>query len=620
MKSKKAASLAIFIIIAILLVGAIVLFFLFKEQLGISTIPREVSQVYDYFSSCVEEETRMAALTMGSQAGYLELPEFEPGSDYMPFSSQLDFMGAVPYWYYVSGNGIAKEQIPSKKKMEEQLRLYLKERIDECSFREFEQSGFTVEKGDIDVGVTIEETKINVDVTMPLTVSFGESKGTRTEHKVEVNSKLGKFYSLASEIYNKEQQTEFLENYGVDILRLYAPVDGSEIGCSPKMWSKLDVRENLTSALEANTRAIKIKGDYYSLGKEENKYFVQDLGERIEEEVNFLYLRDWPMKFEVWPSESNILMAEPVGLQEGLGILGFCYVPYHFVYDFSYPVLIQIYDGEEIFQFPVAVVIDKNTPRQAPDVEGLPEVVPELCEHKLTEMKVYTYDTQLDPVPARIKYKCFDTSCYIGDSILEGQDAVLAASFPQCINGYIIAEAEGYKTAKFVKSTVESGEAIMVLDKEYNLDLEVTKQGSSLSEEYAIVTFSGEDTITTVYPEQKNIELAEGDYEVRVYVYANSTITLAGSKTEKCVEVAKSGIPGVFGATDEKCFTLEIPEQVVSFAVSGGGTQKYYVTESELQSGKLKIDVSNFGKPTKVEELQENYNKIQTENLDIQFG
>ncbi len=620
-RNKKAASLAIFIIIAILLVGAIVLVYLLRDAFTISTLPKEVRPVYDYFSSCIEEETRMAALTMGSQAGYLQLPEFEPGSDYMPFSSQLDFMGAVPYWYYVSGNGIAKEQIPGKKKMEEQLRLYLKERIDECSFSAFEQNGFTVEKGDIDVGVTIEDTKINVDAIMPLTVSFGDRRGTKTEHKVTVDSKLGKFYNLASEIYNKEQKTEFLENYGVDILRLYAPVDGSDLGCAPKVWSKSAVRENLTSALEANTQAIKIKGDYYSLGKEENKYFVQDLGERTEEEVNFLYLRNWPMKFEVWPSESNILMAEPVGLQEGLGILGFCYVPYHFVYDFSYPVLIQIYDGEEIFQFPVAVVIDKNTPRKAPDVEGLPEVVPELCGHKLTKMNISTYNTQLDPVPASIKYKCFDTSCYIGDTVIEGEDAILTANFPQCINGYIIADAEGYKTAKLVQSTVEPSESLLILDKKYNLELEVTKEGSSLNDEYAIVTFTGEDTLTTVYPEQKNIELTAGEYEVKVYVYTNSTITLAGSKTEKCIEVAKSGISGVFGATDEKCFTLEIPEQVVSFAVSGGGTQKYYVTEDpELQSGKLKIDATNFGKPTKVEDLQENYNKIQTEGLDIQFG
>ena len=74
------------------------------------------------------------------------------------------------------------------------------------------------------------------------------------------------------------------------------------------------------------------------------------------------------------------------------------------------------------------------------------------------------------------------------------------------------------------------------------------------------------------------------------------------------------------GATEKKCFTMEIPEQIISFAISGGGTQNYYITESELQEGKITIQTTEFGKPTKVEELQENYKKIQTESLEIYFG
>jgi len=197
---------------------------------------------------------------------------------------------------------------------------------------------------------------------------------------------------------------------------------------------------------------------------------------------------------------------------------------------------------------------------------------------------------------------------------------LLIASFPQCTNGYIIAEAEGYRTAKLIQSTVTPGEAILILDKKYNLELEVNKEGSSLNGEYAIVTFAGEDTYTVVYPEQKNIELTQGNYEVKVYIYANSTIALAGSETEKCVDIAKSGIGGVFGATEEKCFTLEIPEQVVSFAVSGGGLKSITLQNLSWKKASLKIEAANFGKPAKVEELQENYNKIQNENLDIQFG
>lgn len=612
----------IFIIIAIVIVAGIVGYSLLKDRIKVEGLPREVLPVYEYFLSCVEDETKIASFVMGSQAGYLEVPEFEAGSEYMPFSSQLNFLGVgVPYWYYVSGNGIAKEQVPSKEKMEEQMRKYLEERIRECDFSRFELQGFIIGNGEPKVDVNIKENEIEAGIEMPLTVSFGEITARQTSHEIEVRSRLGKFYDIARKIYDKEETEMFLENYGVDVLRLYAPVDGSEISCSPRMWEVDEIKEDLIKGLEANVPAVKVKGDYYYLAGKENKYFVQDLGEDIDVNVNFMYLRDWPMKMEVYPGEDGTLIAEPVGLQEGLGMLGFCYVPYHFVYDVAYPVLIQIYDAEEMFQFPIGIVIDKNNPREALDVEGLPDVVPELCEHKLTEMSVYTYTTSLDPVEAQIKFKCFDTSCYIGETELSGEDAILTANFPQCVNGWVIASAEGYKTKKYLTSSVRGDSVNIILDKKYKLGLEIQKAGRKLDEDYAIVTFSGEDTVTAVYPEQEEVELTEGQYEIKVYVYSNSTINLKGSSTEKCVDVPKSGVWGIFGATEEKCFTLEIPDQVTSAAVSGGGTQNYYITESELQeSSKLVVGADDFGVPSKVEDLQVNYNNVEINGLDMWFG
>ena len=86
------------------------------------------------------------------------------------------------------------------------------------------------------------------------------------------------------------------------------------------------------------------------------------------------------------------------------------------------------------------------------------------------------------------------------------------------------------------------------------------------------------------------------------------------------VEVPKSGIGGFFGFSEEKCFTMNIPEQIVSFAVSGGGTQNYYIGESELEnSKKIIINANDFGVPRKVEDLQINYNKVDSSDLNVQF-
>jgi hypothetical protein len=617
----KKAQLSAFIILAIILVAVVVAFFMLRGKLFEPQIPAEMEPVYSYYLSCIDQETANGASILGEQGGYINLPDFSPGSDYMPFSSQLNFLGmGVPYWYYVSGNGIFEEQIPSKEKMQEELNIYVEENLADCDFSSFEKQGFEVYFNKPSVETTIKDNSILVDVNQDLLIKKEDSSWRSLKHSTFVQSSLGRFYDLAKKIYLNNKQTMFLENYGLDILRLNAPVDGSEIGCSPKIWSINNIRNDLITALEANIPAIKLKGDYYS---KSDPYFVRDIGESVDAEVNFMYSPSWPAKIDVWPNpEDNLLIAEPIGLQEGLGMLGFCYTPYHFVYDFAFPVMVQLYSGAEMFQFPVVVSIDKNKPRQALDASSMPAVVPTLCEHKNTRVSVSTYNTNLDPVNAEIKFKCFDTVCSIGKTQTNNEEAVLLAEFPQCQNGYVIASAPGYKTEKYMLSTIQENSAIILLNKEYNLTIEVQENGGLIaSSKYSVITFTkGEEIKTVSYPDMKDIELTEGEYEIRAYVYTNSNIQLAGSQSQKCVEVPKSGVIGFFGGTEEKCFNFEIPSQIVSFAVSGGGTQGYYISESELAgSKKIIIDATSFGTPAKVEDLQLNYNRVESDGLNILF-
>ncbi len=611
--------LTIFIIMAIVIVAMVAGYYLLKDRINLGGMPKEILPAYDYFLSCVEDETKIASSLMESQAGYLELPEFEAGSAYMPFSSQLNFLGfSVPYWYYVSGNGIAKEQIPSRENMQSQLNKYLKERIKKCDFRSFEAQGFVIEKGEPEVSAVINSGNIKVSVDMQLTISFDNLTASQTKHSVSVDTRLGKFYDTARKIYDKEKSSLFLENYGVDVLRLYAPVDGTEISCSPKVWLQENVKSELKNSLSANVQAIKVKGTYYAAGKE-NKYFVQDTGASVSDNVNFLYSENWPARIEIY--SENPMIAKPIGMEQGMGILGFCYVPYHFVYDVAYPVLVQIYDNEEMFQFPLAVIIDKNKAVKGADTEALPEIVPELCQHKLTEMGVYTYNTKLEPVEADISFKCLDTSCDIGKTEIKERDAALSALFPQCSNGFIVASAEGYAGKKYMVSTVNPGIADIILDKEYKIPLEITIDSKPLSEERAIIEFSGQKSFSLAYPEQKEVSLSEGEYNITVFIYKNTSISFAGSSTTKCIDVPKSGLAGIFGGTKEQCYNIDVPSQTISFAIAGGGKASYYAVESELESAKkLVIKADSLPNPASIEQLQDNYNLLEEKNLWIEFS
>lgn len=611
MKNKK-AQLTIFIIVAILIIALVAGYFILRNTRTQEQIPASIEPVYTTFLSCVEENLLTGISVLESQGGYIQLPEFEPGSKYMPFSSQLDFLGnPIPYWYYVSGNNIQKEQVPTKKQMESQLAEFVEEKIVSCRFDNYYEQGFEITTQTPQAEVSIKDQEVEINLDMNLNIQKEEESTIINSHKIITSSNLGKLYDTAKEIYNKEQETLFLENYGIDILRLYAPVDGVELTCAPLTWSADEVFNKLQEAIESNTQAIKTKSGDYTLTDQKNKYFITDIDTQAD--VRFINSKQWPNSFDVSPSDTNILISKPVGNQQGLGVLGFCYVPYHFVYNMKYPVLAQISLGEEIFQFPMAVVIKGNNPREALEVQAIGAETPEICEFKNTPIEVKTYDTELNQIPADISFECFGTTCDIGKSPLK-------QNFPQCANGYILAKAEGYQDTKHLQSTIEESSANIIMNKLYEKEIQLNLNGNEYTRD-AIITFTSEvSSKTIVFPSQKTIELAEGQYQVQAYIYRNSTIELAETTKQQCVDVPQEGIPGIFGLTTEKCFDITIPSQIISNALYGGGTENYYILESELINTEiLEINTDSLAAPTTIEQLQQNYILFEEKGLDIYF-
>jgi len=611
----KRGQLTIFIILGIVIIGAVVGILIFKDRIISFDIPSNMQPIYTTFLSCLNADVLVGIDVLESQAGYIEVPDFEPGSQYMPFGSQLNFLGnPIPYWYYVSGNNIQKEQVPSKTEMEQQIADFIEREIRDCVFDKYYAQGFEIEQGEPEATVNINDEDIEVDLDMGFNIGFGKESVNVKKHSIEVKSNLGMLYDAAKTIYEKEQSEMFLENYAVDTLRLYAPVDGVEMTCAPLTWSADDVFDKLQEAIEVNTLSLKIKGGDYSLTKKENEYFVIDAD--VDADVRFVNSRDWASGFEVEPVDGSILISKPIGNQPGLGILGFCYVSYHFVYNVKYPVLVQVYSGDEIFQFPVAVVLQGNKPRESLDVDAVEIESPELCEYKNTVVNVKTYDTKLNSVESNISYECFSQVCSIGETI----GGELESAFPQCVNGYIVAKSDGFKETKYLQSTTIPGQAEIILDKLYNKKLQLKLGGNDYNKDAIIHFISDSDSKTVVYPETKSVELSEGQYEVQVYIYKNSSLKLEEFVQEQCMEVPDSGLKGLFGLTEKKCFEIKIPSQIISNALAGGGKENYYILESELaDSDVIEINAGSLATPTSIQQLQDNYLLFETKDLDIAF-
>ena len=625
LKKNKNAQVTLFVIIAILIAGSVGL--IYYLQAKPSAVPAEFQAVENYFTECIKGKMQEGSALLGVQAGYINQPEFEKGSAYMPFSSQLDFFGnAVPYWFYISGNNIIRQQVPSLKEIEKQLASFLQEEVDKCDFSGFEAQGYSISKGKAKATVSIKDSVISADVDAGLVLGKGSTKAKIAKHKAEIKSKLGRFYNLALKIYNQEQSELFLENYTLDILHLYAPVSDVELSCAPKTWLKSQIQNDLQDAISANIASLKIKGSYYKLANANSKYFVVDNAENVNENINFFYSRAFPMRFEVAGENAEetaggeLLLAKPIGTQKGLGILGFCYVQYHFVYDVAFPVLVQVFDDREIFQFPVLVVISKNMPRN-PILSEIPQQTEtELCRYKTTPVKVSTFNSELKPVEADIKFTCFNEECDIGKTKINNDVAELNERFPQCVNGFVTASAGGYADAKLQLSTNQEGMAELILPKLYNLTLDINVGGVPLAkEEQAFITFDSKDEVKSMmFPAQKTVQLKESYYNISVQVFRQGSIDIASYKTTQCVKVPVKGIGGFFGMQREQCYDIELPAQTVTQIISGGGSTAEYITEDMLKNArKISLTASYIPLPKSVDELQDAYSVIEENSIDV---
>lgn len=602
----------IFIIIAILIIAAVGSFFVFKDKLISKNIPSDFEEVYNNFLFCLEEDLSTGINVLESQGGYIYLPEFEAGSEQYPFSSQLNFLGnPIPYWYYVSGNGFEEEQIPTNKEMESQLETFIESKVSNC-FESYEDEGFEISMGEPKANVNINSKKVVLDLDMDFSIAKDDESTVVNSHEVVVNSYLGLIYDSAKEVYRGEQKNLFLENYTIDILNSYAPVDGVEFSCAPEVWSIYDVFGDVQEAVVQNLAVVKTEGN------SDDYFVVETLLNKISNDisVDFRTSLNWPSTFEINPSQGPLLIANPVGNELGLGSLGFCYIAYHFVYDYKYSVMVQLKSETtgEIFQFPIAVVIEGTNPRKSLSGEISSEEEIEICENANTEVEVFVRDSNSNYVDAGISFECMTQTCDIGTA----ENGVLSGLFPQCVNGFVIAQAEGYEDASVQFSTVEQGTLTIFMDKLYEVDLDLQIESSDYNGEALIIFENSEGNSKSVlYPSQKTVELSAGTYDISVSAYTDVSLELGSTTQEFCTEVPRA-IVGVLGLTKEECYEVEVPEQLISKALSGGGTAEYTFSENGLKyADGIVLNAEKFPEPDSLIQIQENYILLENKNLEV---
>ena len=587
----KKAQVTIFIVVAVVIIASVLLAFTLRRELFPATIekvPEKLRPFAEGYSLCLQSLGQEAIQILGARGGYIFLPEREDGSSFMPFGNSLEFLGdEIPYWFYISGNGLEQQRIPSISDMEGHLKRYVEENIDRCDsvITEFTLEGFEIEKrGQASARVKIKEEDVSLRVFMPLNIRLQDTRARVDVYDLNLEKALGRSYEAAKKIMNAENEQLFLEERTIDAIFLYEelPSTKTTLECNPKSYNFLSVEGSFKNVLANNIPFTKIKGTNYVKA---NPYYEIDAGisdQRLG--VNFLFIEK-PFKLDINGEEDGLLRGESISQLSQPFLRSFlCLSSYSFAYTVAYPVLVSVYDAKSDlnFQFPFVVFINKNNPREAVEVGTAVKQESKVCKFKLAEETVLTFSADdakpLDDVT--INYKCINTVCHIGVTSLEDGQAVLRENVPQCVNGFIIAEKEGYVRTKEQFSTNIDNQVINLLLEPLNeLDVElilIDNLGGERSlrrDETAIITLLEEEqeiAETLLYPENRKVSLVTGFYDVRIQVFKEGSLSLEEQSVEKCFKVPAGGLGGLIGLKEEKCQTFEFPAVEVDQLLFGG--------------------------------------------------
>ncbi len=630
---KKRGQVTIFVLIALILLFVLVgVYFvkeifleqrLFSEIQEPGSIPSQIQSVNLYVDTCIDAVALDGIGLLGLQGGYIDVPQDPlPVSVANPFSNGVALPGLkVPYWYYEDFNGEPINLVPSLEDMNRALARYMEENLDSCisNFEDLEE-GFEIDEGNVVSDVEIKENEVYVKVRYPLDIKKEGTSYSLSDHVQTYPTKLGRMYEQALTLINDENEKFWLENRSLEILHVYEkeiPNVVLDFGCSPLVYSELEIAKNFKQALLANVPLYYVKGSNTQVSGEfeELSWNVKPVDPELS--VDFFYDYEWPIMLNVEPSQGDVILLEPF---EGSIVFGTLCVNYEqLFYDIKHPLIISVRDTEgNLFQYGVLVTIKTNEARGSTEIAS--DTTLGYCDLRNIPVTVQVEGVGQTGVVAPLEeadvfYRCVSNNCYIGRTDLGGY---LEGMFPTCGNGEINVKKEGYAESSTTLTTFDGGERAATLSLEsfverpfnvkvYDLVNNILVGPRDLtSEEKAILQISYEFNGRTVFgdvgivPGEINdtLSLVPTAFYLKGNLIKTTPTFIEGKTIERCTG------PEILGVCSAGTETVEIPSETVESVILGGVELDWKILVNELYTSKgVEIYLINKGVPSTLEDL-----------------
>lgn len=624
---KKRGFVTPFIVAGLLILITIGVFVLMRNYVYLGKfVPSPLVPVTVFTQECVKQTAEDALFFARTQGGYIYLPE-QIAKDK---ESYVNLGLKVPLWFYKY-----QDRAPTKNDMELDIEKYVKENLLNClnNFQQFSNE-FSIEAvnekniTDIEVQSTINTHDVTINVNLPIQlkrITKGSSQiYSFPKIETKVNTDFGQMYQLATKIMNLENQEAFLEGYVFDMIASseYLPHEGMEITCQPRSWSISKIDEYLGKVIMHNIKFLTFSNTKFEPSNIPyfDKIYQVELGSSTTDfsniKVNTIYNPDWQLNVDVQPKHGDTV--KPIEYDPTKFFFN-CIKLYHHKYSVNFPIMFQLISDEnpeDMFYFATPVIMNHDEPDRYGNVPAWPEeidrtgsekycsnttsisifnldkagnivVQPSLLENRKVQLDVYAFDVMKGyPEGAlkdvKISYHCVKFRCEIGstefptseEGYYVGDAPMLSAKFPQCFNGYIIAEKEGYLTER---------QKITINNDINNDDNKLAGSDKSFS--------------TSVNIEMK--PLKDIDYEVKVIEDKNNIITERNMvKGEAAIVMISAQDTKDTGANNFEQTIFYPPEFIEEDEEEASVETSLFETQKETTSKEVTSDTSAFNTPS----------------------
>lgn len=547
-------------------------------------------QLRNYIDFCLRGVASEGIEKMGYQGGYTTIPEEAPALTFQDKN--------MAYWFYDETKPTIPSARGMKEELERYIQDNLDTCL--ADYYYFKEQGYDIEESEkiIDVELLDDKTHIRLNYTVSLEKEdfFTEAEDFSFESDVRLKLIAG----IAAQLTIMESQVSYLEHHTKKMISFFSGTEknllppftslNTDFDCKVVSWEKDDVQTMLNKVLEKNIPELKVRGTDIPEIKEKDPVkqgvkqgMVQNLLGDVdlpEVKIDFVYADDLK-NFDVKPNSGNLITPHVVSETRIPFLENLCIMRYRFKYDMIYPVVIQIKDKKStidqeqyVFQFPIRVIIKGNQPREFIPSQDFGFDEQDLKEKNITitgsnellcrdsqktdsiEVNVVSSETKTPLEDVMISYECGTKTCSIGST---DEDGMLKKGFPRCINGRIILSKTGFEPEiqklTIYKDIPETLNFTLGERKELDIELKLIHLPTYLKQFYetgnpdikdilidpsitqeAIISTRNSKHQSVLYPFRKKISLAEGTYDLTIFVSDSIDIAeqeLAGQKIQE---------------------------------------------------------------------------------------